>query len=846
MQACRVHFQQWDEQTLVVTVNQRLAQRLQQLWLQWCVEQGQPGIRGDGVISQHTWCAQLWQQVRIDHALPWRVMPAHELSWQWYQTVKHSEAGSGLLQVKQTAALAQAAWEQLQWWGQSLSQIPAPHGADVATFIGWAQQFEHGCIQQQVIAACQRWQYIVQQGVNVRHQHIVLVGFDQVAPVLQQWLDQLQTQGLQVTAINLPPLAQVTVSACHDGANERTQAVQWALNQVEQNRQVALIDPQLQAQRSHWQRLLSQHNVSYALSGGVPLTTQPIIHDALRLLALQQLSERDAWYELITSPFLAAAEVQLTGRQITAARLRQCLPHQVTASQVLALLEQNAQYHTLHSLWHGAPPQPDTQDAVIWLQWVQAYLAHWGWPGQRSLSSEEYQAVNKFYQVCSQLLHWPLCGQWLMRLHHVLEYTLFQPQSPKQAQISILGLLESAGQVFDAISIVGLDDTTFPSTANPNPFLPIHWQKALDMPHSSAQRELHFAQQLWTQWLGQAPLLRISYASSEGDVAQAPSRLLGEYPVEQTQTLTDNIVKSPPLTTIVDEQGLGLDDAQLAELQGGAGIFKSQSLCPFQAYARYRLQAKAPEQYPQQIDAAMRGAMLHDVLERIWQQLGQQSALLALEEMQLQAVVMRVVSQVLYHWQQRYRDLFHEVMVQLERERLCTIVCLWLSQEKLRPSFDVLAQEHTLFGYVGRIPVQLRVDRIDQLEQGMRLVIDYKSGHVSTADWTGERLADAQLPLYLQLTRADAATFAIIKPEKQFFAGISAEETGIDGINTSLQQQTFAALKQQWHEQLTQLAADFAGAVATVDPLTVKKACQYCELASLCRINAQYGEDGYE
>ena len=105
MQAYTAHFQQWDEQTLVVTVNQRLAQRLQQLWLQWCAEQGQPGIRGDGVISQHTWCAQLWQQVRIDHALPWRVMPAHELSWQWYQTVKHSEAGSGLLQVKQTAAL---------------------------------------------------------------------------------------------------------------------------------------------------------------------------------------------------------------------------------------------------------------------------------------------------------------------------------------------------------------------------------------------------------------------------------------------------------------------------------------------------------------------------------------------------------------------------------------------------------------------------------------------------------------------------------------------------------------------------------------------------------------------
>jgi len=842
MQAYVPHFQQWDEQTLVVTVNQRLAQNLHKLWLRWCAEQGRHGIRGEAVVSQQVWCEQLWQQVRIEQALPWRVMPGYELSWQWYQVVKHSNVANGLLQVKQTAALAQSAWEQLQWWGQALEHIPRPYGDDVATFIGWAKKFEHWCEQKHTIAACQRWHHIVQYNMDVRYQRIVMVGFDHIPPALQQFLEQLRIQGLTVTQLMLAEYAQVSITSYRDAVTELDQAVQWAVLQVKQGKRVAIIDPQLQQQRNVWQRLLASQTTHYALSGGVPLSQQPVIHDALCLLTLNQLSDRDMWCGLITSPFLSEAEVQLAGRQEVAAKLRQYLPQQVTPTQVLALLEQTTEYHTLHTLWYEAPQQPDAQDVGVWLQWVQEYLKHWGWPGQRSLSSEEYQAIGKFYQVWEQLLQWSDTDQRLVRLRYIVEQTLFQPQSHKQPEITVLGLLESAGQVFDAISVVGLNDTAFPATASPSPFLPIHWQKTLDMPHASAQRELHFAQQLWAQWQGQTSLLRVSYANSDGDVAQAASRFLAPYPIQQTQASTSIKASQLLLTALVDDHGIALDHAQLTELQGGAGILKSQSLCPFQAYARYRLHAKQPQAYPEQIDAAMRGMMLHDVLERVWHRLGQQSALLALDEVQLQALVLSVVSQVVYHWRQRYVDLFHSVMAQLEHERLSAMVCVWLAQEKKRPSFEVLAQEQTVFGYVGGVPVELRVDRIDQLEQGMRLVIDYKTGRVSTADWTGGRLVDPQLPLYLQLTQADAATFALIRPGKQSFVGISAEQTGIDGINTSLQQQSFQVLKKQWKRQLNQLAKDFTDGVANVAPVTVNKACQYCDLAPLCRLDEHYEE----
>ena len=116
---------------------------------------------------------------------------------------------------------------------------------------------------------------------------------------------------------------------------------------------------------------------------------------------MYQLTERDIWCELIVSPFLVKAELHLTKRQIAASQLRQHLPNYVSASQVFNKLEENEHYD-LHALWKTAPAQPDTKEPSIWLQWAQMFLNHWGWPGQRSLNSQEHQTVSKSYQSILQ------------------------------------------------------------------------------------------------------------------------------------------------------------------------------------------------------------------------------------------------------------------------------------------------------------------------------------------------------------------------------------------------------------------------------------------------------------
>ena len=70
-----------------------------------------------------------------------------------------------------------------------------------------------------------------------------------------------------------------------------------------------------------------------------------------------------------------------------------------------------------------------------------------------------------------------------------LSYRPFAAQN-RRFPLQILGLLEAAGQPFDALWVMGMDGRNWPPPAQPNPLLPIALQRAQLMPRSSSQREL--------------------------------------------------------------------------------------------------------------------------------------------------------------------------------------------------------------------------------------------------------------------------------------------------------------------------------------------------------------------
>ena len=147
---------------------------------------------------------------------------------------------------------------------------------------------------------------------------------------------------------------------------------------------------------------------------------------------------------------------------------------------------------------------------------------------------------------------------------------------------------------------------------------------------------------------------------------------------------------------------------------------------------------------------------------------------------------------------------------------------------------------------VNGIGVHLWIDRIDELADGRKIVIDYKTGTVNPAQWFGERPEDPQLPLYSMVAGEGicAVLFAQLKAAEMKFNGVVEEAGLLPDLpplrNTQLKQATeqWPQVLDDWKQTINQLADDFRHGRAEVDPKK-PSTCEtsYCELSGLCRID---------
>ena len=135
----------------------------------------------------------------------------------------------------------------------------------------------------------------------------------------------------------------------------------------------------------------------------------------------------------------------------------------------------------------------------------------------------------------------------------------------------------------------------------------------------------------------------------------------------------------------------------------------------------------------------------------------------------------------------------------------------------------------------------MRPNRVDELEDGRRMVIDYKTRAPARSQWMGARPGEPQLPLYALLDdKIEGIAFASMAEQPPQFVGLG-EALGLTSHNEKpLQQQTkgvaeqWQELVEAWRTGLTALANDFIAGNARVDP--VSGACRYCNLSSVCRV----------
>lgn len=877
--------QRLDGCATIVTGNRRLARTLHQAFNRARSAEGHGAWPVPDILPWDAWLQQLWQEVVISSRVESArgvLLTSHQEYFVWQEILAEQSGDVPLQATNETVARIMEAWQTLHAWCIPCREADFGHNADTRLFWQLASMFEAKCRENGWLSVAVLpgilQKYVQIDSLSVPNE-LVLTGFDEWTPQQSSFLRAFEQTGCSLQWLQLSGQPdRIGKLACADGRDEIRQAARWIRQRLEENpaARIALVVPELAAQREMIcqtldevlipQALQPEHHDrvrSYNLSLGKPLDRYPPVSLALDVLGLSEtVIELPHVSRVLRSSFIAGGDREMNARALLDARLRESGEWNLTLQKLLTNAARSGQPYScpllaecLSNLMKQVKVSLAPTSPGEWAQRFGQWLKAIGWPGERGLSSEEYQVIQAWQGVLREFstLDWVIRSvsltEALQQLRHMVAGTIFQPESA-EAPVQVLGLFETSGLQFDYLWIMGLHDGVFPASSRPNPFLPLTLQREVDAPHSSARRELRVAAALLQRITTNATEVVISYPQRKGDEILDSSPLIDAFPALSEEMLAmgtqsawrDSVYHSRQQEVLSEDVaptfvGTGIP--------GGSKLFKLQAACPFRAFAELRLVARPLGRIQIGLNALVRGTLLHRVMEMVWAELDSLAALANLSPGELNALVAGKVNEAIYEIAPRYPHTFGERLQALESKRLHALVLAWLEMEKQRPPFRVSGREMETELELNGLRINLRIDRIDTLEEGGELLIDYKTGEVKASAWFGDRPDEPQLPLYsLAFTDNGLAgiAFARIRAGDIAFEGVASEEVSILGIKSfeNLRHTREAASWDEvlagWRQTIEQLVQDFMAGEARVSPKQYPQTCTYCELKPLCRI----------
>ncbi|MEO1889813.1 MAG: PD-(D/E)XK nuclease family protein [Cycloclasticus sp.] len=879
--------------TVVLTVNQRLARHLLGNVEQAYIAEGATAWASPNIISFDSWLIQAWQQrfnregVEPIHTNINKTLLAPEQTLVLWEKVIHNGSGAELLNVTATAKAANKARQLGVQWdiAQTNSHDVSSH-LDLAMFEQWHTHYKAELAKGYWVDKVQLLECVnamVEQSYIDCPEQIILAGFDVFTPTQTSFWELLQAKGCEVVEYSSSvsePQAQVIQT--NDEKEEAALMAQWARERLEGNpaASIGLVVLDLNSQRETIEAAFNAtfypskmyavdvpFEKPYNVSLGLALSTYTSIQQSLRLLQFfSQPLPLSEFCLLLRSSFIVAGQAEWGNRARLEVVLRKRGLLACSVKQLVNALqpfedEPSLCPMLLLSLNEATERLNTRPNRVMPSEWVSVFrglLTAVGVQGDRELSSTEYQVfqawddVLRTFATLDAVYNVIDYGTALNALRRLLGERVFQPETPP-APIQIMGLMEAAGHTFDALWVCGLHDKTWPPVPQPNPFLPIVEQRKQGLVQSSAEHQYQYAKQVTEHWASAAEAVVFSYSQSNGDTEQAISPLIEDYQIISKEQL----LKEQPVNRI--EQRLG--NAAMSQIEditgpvvqttaiakGGVGVIKDQAACPFKAFAHHRLRASAMEEPEPGIDARLRGSLVHRCLEKLWQRIGTHQVLSGLPAEEQKSLVESIVTTIIQ--QECIRTpILKKAFGQLESQRITQLLLDWLSIDAQREPFKVTATELKQTLTVGKLQLNTVIDRVDTLQDGSTAIIDYKTGDTNINKWFGERPEEPQLPLYSVFgndaiqSGVRSMSFAQLKKGKIKYEGLSDSADNFSSLKRL--DESKKADTPDWDSQMTHwkgvlgaLSDEFVAGDARVSP--TDKACDYCDLTSLCRINEQ-------
>jgi probable DNA repair protein len=487
----------------------------------------------------------------------------------------------------------------------------------------------------------------------------------------------------------------------------------------------------------------------------------------------------------------------------------------------------------------------------VWMLRMKAALTALGFPGEAVLDSVGYQVMGALGDALGSFSALaPAAGRLgglaaVNLLESVARSASFQPQRDPLARLDVLGLLEAEGGYWDGIWILGLTDDVLPASPKPNPLLPLAVLRQAKAPRATPEREREWAEGMYAALCRCAPEIIVSHAHMDGERELRPSPLIAAAAPADWAPPAAAAPAALPQESLDDTQGPPL----AAGNRGGGGldVLDTQARNPLWAFVRHRLGGRELAPYADAATVNVRGQFLHKALELVWGMMPDQDALHeVMAAGRLPALLEQAVAQAAEEELQDYAP----ALKALECQRAQAVLASWLDMEAQRLPFAVAQVEKNHQWQRGALTLKLRLDRIDSLDDGRSVIVDYKTGVAAAKpepDWSRSRPVNVQLPFYASVL-AEAAggdvaglVLAQVHARQVAAQGLADEDLGMPGVTLASESKYFDGLswpriRERWRMAIEALADEYvAGYAANV--AYRRDDLKYCDALPFLRLH---------
>jgi len=701
---------------------------------------------------------------------------------------------------------------------------------------------------------------------------VTFAGFASPTPARTALAEAWSTRGASVREHrSAGPPAAASILEAADAAEELERAAQWcrARLEAEPGRRLLVVVADLAQRRDEVVRLFTHalapssaaspggepESAALAIEGGRSLADFALVRHALASLKLLTRaldpSELSGWLRAAFWRDPRAGErarLDLALRRVTissvsAGALTSALAHVTGELAPIA-----AAVQARLSAAAGALATESGPAALhLWCLRFADALEALGWPGERALTSPEQQTRTRLTEVlreCAALSGHlgALSGARAAALLEALvARTAFAPASGDPA-VTLSAALTDPIVRYDGIWVTGLHADTWPPPVRTDPFIPLAAQLAAGIPAASAAGTLAQARALQACWRHSASELIVSWPRQDAERTCSAAPLLleleGLRPITAmpaAAAVSARVRASRRIETVPDAAGAPWGGG--ARLPAGTRLIELQSRCAFRAHAELRLAAAALETARPGIDPRERGRLLHRSLELLWASLRSSAQLRARSDaQQLDGLIAECVSRAAERELEPAGHGGRAAAVTRERGRAERLIRELCALELTRTPFTVREWEARRSVALAGVQLEVRIDRIDELEDGSWAIIDYKSGKPVKLDWLAERISQPQLLVYEAAAAGAVSTLAAIHlvPGHISYRGFADHPERLPGIATVGTETPWPSQIASWRAAIAGLAGDFLAGVAVLNPQP--QACRTCHLHVLCRI----------